>query len=741
MEIPTPPALTHPGEGLEYHMSKAFCSPPKLKKSLSFVIDGIPIERLIDSSFWYMLYRPYVYRDEVEDGAQMLYEVLLPYLNSRPLYSNYADDDIAAVTEALEDGAGLGAPPSLPGARSPIQEITTDDIFGAPAPVPAPAPSASTGDFPDDPFADFAPASAAPPASNGGADLFDNVFNAEPDPAPSRRGAPPPLPGKRNSQQKAKTRGLKRTGSTQSDDAFAVTDMLKPNAFAAKKRAAPPPLPSVAEKRLSRASKPMWRTVPRGGDLSRMRCVLEACHYLLRCLGLTVTEAKHVALLTRWAMVRMVLVDLKFAKHMNTADTQLIKASVRQLSYAAAKQALLTDSPTTASHLMNIKQCENELERRLDEISKTISFEDKSIQPKFVLSANRIPSSSTAHPLYGRFRRDTDVEKLIGGAPKQKIIRSVELTLVQSRVQNFNDVANALRHCAQLCTLMSYQTDLIKNTYMLRASLIVHLFTDVIPMPLPTNHPQRDTQCFWASQPMRYETQTDLLRLINHVCRHFCAASLSLQVTRSFDAARILTMACMVCVADAVMRVIACDIPSQLALHYSGKSPGAHVHPFGVEMRIFAKESESFMFLEPALALVRTQVLDYFYEQRKVVRADHIIFAWEHSMDIGIGEISLLDQLCLQIGFPRNLTAEYLTGQSREVLDDYPELAFFRDIVFILKVLMVPTCESLPEIKAWMPSDARLHWEYKKKKAEKVRDSVYVFVPVLLSALPVARVI
>ena len=698
-------------------MSKAFCSPPKLKKALCFVIDGIPIDRLVDSSFWFMLFRPYVYRGEVEDGAQMLYEVLLPYLNSRPLYSNYADNEADALPDALEDGAGLGAPPPLPGQRS--------------------QPASTGGGFPDDepldPFADFAPAAAVSSSAVSDGDMFDNVFNAVPSPAPApKRGAPPPLPGKRTSKQKAQTRGKNRAQNTQSDDPFAVTDVLMPSAFGAKKRSKPPPLPSVAKKKLSRASKPMWRTVPRGGDVSRMRCVMEACHYLLRCLGLTSTEAKHIGLLVRWAMTRMVVSDLKFAKNMNTADTQLIKASVRQLSYAAAKQALITDSPTTASHLMNIKQCENELERRLDEIAKNIGNEDKSIQDNFVLAANRIPTSATAHPLYGRFRRDIDVEKLIGGAPQQKIIRPVELTLVQSRVTNFNDVSNALRHCAQLCTLMSYQTDLIKNTYMLRASLIVHLFTDVIPMPLPTNHPKRSTQCFWASQPMRYETQTDLLRLINHVCRHFCAASLSLQVTRSFDAARILTMACMVCVADAVMRVIACDIPSQLALHYSGLAPGAHVHPYGVAMHVFAKESESFMFLEPALALVRTQVLDYFYEQRKLLRPDHVIFAWEHSMDIGVGEIGLLDQLCLQIGFPRNLTAEYLTGQSREVLDDYPELAFFRDIVFILKVLMVPTSESLPEIKAWMPSDARLHWEYKKKKADKACGR---FGPCLLNEL------
>jgi hypothetical protein len=52
------------------------------------------------------------------------------------------------------------------------------------------------------------------------------------------------------------------------------------------------------------------------------------------------------------------------------------------------------------------------------------------------------------------------------------------------------------------------------------------------------------------------------------LCRHFVSASLSLKVTRSFDAVRMLTMACMATVADVVMRVEACDTPSICSLHY-----------------------------------------------------------------------------------------------------------------------------------------------------------------------------
>lgn len=58
------------------------------------------------------------------------------------------------------------------------------------------------------------------------------------------------------------------------------------------------------------------------------------------------------------------------------------------------------------------------------------------------------------------------------------------------------------------------------------------------------------------------------------ISRHFAAASLSLKVTRSFDAVRMLTMSCLAALADVVMRVKACDTPSPCSMHYSGRAQG-----------------------------------------------------------------------------------------------------------------------------------------------------------------------
>jgi hypothetical protein len=60
-------------------------------------------------------------------------------------------------------------------------------------------------------------------------------------------------------------------------------------------------------------------------------------------------------------------------------------------------------------------------------------------------------------------------------------------------------------------------------------------------------------------------------------------------------------------IADATLRLQACDIPSQFCAHYSGTAPGP-VRPFGIEMRKFGAESANLKFTTAALTTARTQV-------------------------------------------------------------------------------------------------------------------------------------
>lgn len=244
--------------------------------------------------------------------------------------------------------------------------------------------------------------------------------------------------------------------------------------------------------------------------------------------------------------------------------------------------------------------------------------------------------------------------------------------------------------------------------------MIQHLFLEVCPLPLPCDSPIERLKLDWWNQQentdngtsgsvetstgasidknvpkssMRYETQADLLRLLSLLSQHYSAVACSLTVTRSFDATRLCTLAAIAAITDKVMRVVACDIPSHLSLHYSGQAEGP-ISSFCFDASQFAIESEFSRFHDPNLAVVRTRLLDYFIAQKKVTPLDHILFQFEKGTNLSTGDISLLTQVSLQLGFsrqPENL-AKYMSGEDRSLTDLYPELGYFRDIVYLFKV-------------------------------------------------------
>ena len=81
-------------------------------------------------------------------------------------------------------------------------------------------------------------------------------------------------------------------------------------------------------------------------------------------------------------------------------------------------------------------------------------------------------------------------------------------------VATVEEASGAMRAATHVCLLLANQSEVLPNTFALRASLLVHLFCSVLPAPLPMNHPHRNQNCFWASTTVRYETQAELLRCL-----------------------------------------------------------------------------------------------------------------------------------------------------------------------------------------------------------------------------------
>ena len=74
-------------DGLQYHPSTFDPETGRELKQLSLTIWNIPARRLMDSTFWTVLFRMQVYPSK-RNNAEFLYTKLLPALNSQPLRSN-----------------------------------------------------------------------------------------------------------------------------------------------------------------------------------------------------------------------------------------------------------------------------------------------------------------------------------------------------------------------------------------------------------------------------------------------------------------------------------------------------------------------------------------------------------------------------------------------------------------------------------------------------------------------------
>jgi hypothetical protein len=446
---------------------------------------------------------------------------------------------------------------------------------------------------------------------------------------------------------------------------------------------------------------------PVGEDASFGMCVSEALCHIGRLEGLSVSHSRSLQFFLRSTIFRFVHNDLNFLSTIAPGEIDLLRIAVQTIAIEAADQA--TEGSLVSQPYLSF------MKGLIEEVHSRIETLDRNLLPQLLSCnlTNRVWLTSEAcnWPWFGRFCRDSDVERLAGTAPVPPILRPVELTKVPDRISNFHELCCAMRHTLNLCVLLANQRSLIKNSYTIRVCLIEHLFIRVIPLPLPINHPSRETNCFWHAQEIRNETQFDILKLLSLLSRHFISSSLSVKYTRSGDAIRILTISCMAVICDAALRKIAVDIPSVVSLHYSGRAMGP-IHPFGFDMGKFAIESEYLQFTTPETVAARTQVLDYFTQMRTIVTDDHLMFRFDLSSKPSPGEMTFIHQICLQLGFKTEREELYLTNENTLILDNYPEIGYFRDIVFSFKLVMIPSADGLPELRLWEPADAALKWSY-----------------------------
>ena len=386
-------------------------------------------------------------------------------------------------------------------------------------------------------------------------------------------------------------------------------------------------------------------------------CSIESCQFLLRRKNFSPNKVGLLAVLIEWQMCQYMLDDIGQLTHLTSNDSRLFTLACQHLARSAATQAQKPGGGGfTADLLRKVQAFIESVHTKLGSMTKhSIMYQgqielkdprEQAKQERSGASDDGLLCKWQALPLFDRFVRAESVEALAGPAEIVPMFRPIQFTHVPEMCESIDDVMLALRKCDHLCTLLSYQTETIKNTYMLRVAMIQHVFTQVIPIPMPINHPDRASEDLWA-QPMKYETQVELMRVIRLISRHYAACAMSLKITRSFDAARILVNASMAAMCDTLVRVRAVDVPSMLSLHMQGQAPLTprfFFQPFGIDMGPFAKQSEYMKFSTPELVACRTCVLDYFHAQQALIKEDHMIFKFDRTMEPG-NIMRLLEQV------------------------------------------------------------------------------------------------
>jgi hypothetical protein len=94
-------------QGMKYHPYTLDYA-PEVQYKLVLVVDDVPMNKLLDSSFWFMLLRIQVWPND-NHSAALLYETLLPYLSAKPLSAVVYDNLVVG------SGSDEKKPPPPPG--------------------------------------------------------------------------------------------------------------------------------------------------------------------------------------------------------------------------------------------------------------------------------------------------------------------------------------------------------------------------------------------------------------------------------------------------------------------------------------------------------------------------------------------------------------------------------------------------------------------------------------------------
>eukprot|EP01060_Flectonema_neradi_P006280 TRINITY_DN1420_c0_g1_i1.p1 TRINITY_DN1420_c0_g1~~TRINITY_DN1420_c0_g1_i1.p1 ORF type:complete len:4698 (+),score=1051.93 TRINITY_DN1420_c0_g1_i1:123-14216(+) len=443
-----------------------------------------------------------------------------------------------------------------------------------------------------------------------------------------------------------------------------------------------------------------FKTPSRSSQGQQWRALHHSIKYLLRRQGMRKELAQLFALHMKRQLLKWTINDLHTVREVPVSSKKLITIACQDLARVSLKSQY--DLVGTKSSIDYV----------IDLVEKMPCEDDGATAPPPPLDLNtnkEHTAQGQLFPLIECLRREEDVDDMAGPEiPQPRFIPS-DFLAVPPVVEDFKQIMDALRDVDSLCTRLSVQSDVIKNSSHLKVSILTHLFLDVLPVPKGSG------KCIWDEAVIQYSHQLDCSILLSRLAEHWASSVFSLKATPEFDAHRIVVLGVMTVMSDKILRIKPTDRESALCQHLNARlgETKTGYHKFGVGLGMFLTQSDTMQVTTPSLVVARAGVIDYF--ENLNILPDHILFKWEDTMKRDLGSSRLTQQIAQHNAFPLHSIPQYLVGDSDShylIIKNFPEFSCYRDICFYFKYMMSTVPNAFPSQNQYTQYDALLEWRF-----------------------------
>eukprot|EP00760_Papus_ankaliazontas_P024689 PhM_4_TR2411/c0_g2_i1/m.74313 len=435
------------------------------------------------------------------------------------------------------------------------------------------------------------------------------------------------------------------------------------------------------------------------------KSLVSVLKHMLRVAGVKPVDIKNIRFLMKQQMLRRVRSDLD--------GVAKIKLSQRRLIETAAKNTAMAISRTSGQ----LKPAQLDAARcAVDDLQEVLANipcdDDSTTQPPPALdlvSGWDQTQQPDRYPMMECFRRIESVQHFVGALTEHRSILAVNLDALPSAIHTIEELSNALADIVRMITRLGAQAQILKNVNLTIMTLVTHFVTEVLPMPKgPKARAEAaevtDRPCIWAT-PQKYGQQMQMLMRLSQLCEYYLGACFGYGHSRAYDPVRLTVVGALAIMCDALIRQPATDHPSLPSQHIAGVL-GTKNGRFMFSSGKYATQTEGIEVTYPEVLVARCAVLDYINDVLENIHPTHVMWKWEDGLKECRATNILMKSICSSEAFTNHSWSNYLvgnpTGEFCIMCKYFPDLRYYRDVVYFFKLLQHSRLGHLPSTGEWV---------------------------------------